>query len=278
MFNVFRLTIKEIARKRIFVVGLVLTAIYLTLFAVALHYTVRDTVMEGVQLIWMKQMGYQFMCLGWYLSTLVIGALMIIIASGSLASEMETGTILGLASRPLGRGAIFAGKFMAYLLTGLLYSMVLLISIALMCNHSFELMLSLKALLLGAAIFLLFPLLLLAVTFLGSSSLGTMAAAVTGFLLFSLAIVAGFTEQIGAFIHNAHLITVGIVGSLIMPGDAIYRLAIYQAGGELGASPIAGFGPFGTASLPSSWMLVYTVVYIIIILMIAWRRFAWRDL
>jgi len=278
MARVFFLTLREIARKRIFLVGLMLTLLYLALFAVALHYTVKDTHSVGLEMIWIKEMGYQFMCLGWYLSTFMVGALVIIVASGSLAHEIETGTILGLASRPLGRGAILTGKFLAYLVTGVFYSIILLLSVALLCNYSFQLLLPLPGLLLGILIFLLFPLLLSAVTFLGSSSLGTMATAVSCFFLFTLAIIAGFMEQIGAFIHNTNLITVGIVGSLIMPSDAIYRLAIYRAGGELGASPIAGFGPFGTASLPSNWMLVYTITYITIVLIIAWRRFAGRDL
>lgn len=277
MVQVFFLTLKEIARKRIFLVGLVLTALYLILFATAVHYTVRDSQSTGLQVLMMKQIGYQFMCLGWYLSTFMIGTLMIIIASGGLASEIENGTILGLASRPLGRGAILAGKFLAYLVTGIIYSLVLLMSIALISNDSFQLLLSLPGLLLGITIFLLFPLLLLAITFLGSATLGTMATAVTCFFLFSMAIIAGFMEQIGAFIQNAKLISTGIVGSLIMPSDAVYRLAIHHAGGELGNSPIAGFGPFGTASLPSNWMLVYTITYIIVILTIAWRRFAGRD-
>lgn len=278
MSRVFFLTLKEIARKRIFLVGLILTLLYLALFAVALHYTVKNTDTTGLQAMFIKEMGYQFMCLGWYLSTFMVGALVIIIASGSLALEMETGTILGLASRPLGRGAILTGKFLAYLLTGVLYSIVLLLSIALLCNYFFQLLLPLSGLLLGIFIFLLFPLLLLAITFLGSASLGTMATAVSCFFLFSLAIIAGFMEQIGAFIHNTNLITVGIVGSLVMPSDAVYRLAIFRAGGDLGASPIAGFGPFGTASLPSNWMLVYTIIYISIIVIIAWRSFAGRDL
>jgi len=278
MSHVFLLTLKEIARKRIFLVGLILTVLYLALFATALHYTVRDCNSNGLQTLFLKEMGYQFMCLGWYLSTFMVGALVIIIASGSLSHEMETGTILGLASRPLSRGAILSGKFLAYLLTGVLYSMVLLFSIALLCNHYFNLLLPLSGVWLGILIFLLFPLLLLAITFLGSSSLGTMATAVSGFFIFSLAIIAGFMEQIGAFIHNANLVTVGIAGSLIMPGDAVYRLAIYHAGGDLGSSPIAGFGPFGTASLPSNWMLVYTIIYIIIVMVIAWRRFVARDL
>ncbi|NLW92723.1 MAG: ABC transporter permease subunit [Syntrophomonadaceae bacterium] len=277
MSKVFLLTLKEIARKRIFLVGMVLTILYLALFATALHYVVKEAAMEGEQLFFIKQLGYQFMCLGWYISTLVIGALMIIIASGSLSGEMESGTILALASRPVSRGSILSGKFLAYLLTGVLYTALLLLSIAMMCSHTFALELPLSALLLGTGIFLLFPLLLLAVTFLVSSSLGTMASAVTSFLLFSLAIIAGFMEQIGAFINNANVINIGIAGSLIMPSDAVYRLAIYHAGGELGSSPIAGFGPFGTASLPSSWMLVYTAIYITIILIIAWRRFIGRD-
>lgn len=277
MPDVFFLTLKEIARKRVFLVGLLLTVLYLALFALALHYATKDAISGNLAPFMLKQMGYQFMCMGWYLSTFLVGTLVIMIASGGLAQEIESGTILGLASRPLSRGAILSGKFLAFLLTSIIYSVILLTSIALLCNHAFQLLLPVSGLFLGVLIFLLFPLVLLAVTFLGSSALSTMATGVACFFLFALAIVGGFIEQIGAILHNTSLINVGIAGSLIIPSDSVYRLAIHHAGGELGSMPIAGFGPFGTASLPSTWMLVYTIIYIVVLLTLAWRKFNQRD-
>jgi hypothetical protein len=45
----------------------------------------------------------------------------------------------------------------------------------------------------------------------------------------------------------------------------------------MGKSSIVSFGPFGAASTPSTVMLIYTLVYILIVMAFAFRFFGKRD-
>lgn len=97
-------------------------------------------------------------------------------------------------------------------------------------------------------------------------------------MIFVVSIIGGFVEQIGALMGNGALINIGIVSSLIMPSDAVYRLAVDLASRTMAHSSIVDFGPFGTASTPSTLMLVYTIVYLGIWLTTAVHNFEKRDL
>ena len=223
--------------------------------------------------------GNQLMCLGWYMATFLIGTPAILMGAGSLSREIESGTILGLASRPLRRRSILIGKFLAYTLVAALYSIILLLSISLLTAYYFQL--SLEPLSLGIAIvlFLLIPMALLSLTHLVSACYSTLAAGITGFMLFSVAIIAGFIEQFATMMgNNATLLNSCIACSLLLPTDAVYRMAISRLGGLAGGGTFTDIGPFGAASTPSVWMLVYTMIYIIVTLLLAVRYFEKRDL
>ena len=225
-----------------------------------------------------QQIGYQMLSMGWYISTFLCGALAILTGSGSLSSEIESGTILGLASKPISRPAIVGGKFLAYSFVTAVYSAVLAGAITLLAGYFFKLQLDPIALLSGIGLFMLFPVLLLALAHLGSARFSTLATGVVTFMLFALAIIGGFIEQIGAMMHNASMVNVGVVSSLLIPSDAIYRLAVSVTAGPMGKSSIASFGPFGATSVPSTAMLLYALAYIIIVMAFAFRFFGKRDL
>ncbi|MDD3268400.1 MAG: ABC transporter permease, partial [Syntrophomonadaceae bacterium] len=186
-------------------------------------------------------------------------------------------TILSLASRPFSRQAILLGKFLAYALVTALYSSVLVGSMAWLVIHYFKLMISPEAMLAGILVFMLFPVVLLAIAHLFSVLMSTMATGVIAFMLFIIAIIGGFMEQIGVLINNAALINTGVITSLIMPCDAIYRMAVAKMAGTVGGGFIVNFGPFGVTSAPSIWMLVYALVYILLLLWLALHLFAKRD-
>lgn len=278
MYNIIRLTLKEISNKRILHLGLVLSLIYLLIYNIALHYLVKDLAFMNSNQFWYKQqIGYQFLTLGWYVSSFLLGALSIMLGAGSIAGEIETGTILSLASRPFSRQAILLGKFLAYALVTALYSSVLVGSMAWLVIHYFKLMISPEAMLAGILVFMLFPVVLLAVAHLFSVLMSTMATGVIAFMLFIIAIIGGFMEQIGVLINNPALINTGVITSLIMPCDAIYRMAVAKMAGTVGGGFIVNFGPFGVTSAPSIWMLVYALVYILLMLWLALHLFAKRD-
>lgn len=278
MFNILRLTLKEIMNKRILYLGLVFSFIYLLVFGIGLNYVVKDQGFLGTQFWYKQQAGYQFLTLGWYVSTFLAGALAIMMGAGSISREIESGTILSLASRPFTRRAILGGKFLAYAMVTALYSGLMAGAIAGLIYYYFSLMINPEAMVTGIFIFMLIPVVLLAVAHLGSCLMSTMATGVAAFMLFVIAIIGGFMEQIGAVIANRALVNIGVVASLIMPCDAVYRMAVEKAVGMMGKGSIINFGPFGVSSTPSVWMMVYVGVYIVIMICLAMHFLDKRDL
>lgn len=257
--------------------GLILTAVYLLLYGTGLHYMVKDRVMTGDQFWYAQEVGYQFLTMGWYFSTFLSGALAILSGSGSISREIESGTILTLASRPISRKAIVTGKFLTYSAVTAVYSGILVAAITLLVIHYFKLLVDPMSLLSGIGLFMLMPVVLLAVAHLVSAIWSTLAAGVTAFMLYATATIGGFIEQMGALMNNPDIINVGIISSLIMPSDALYRLAVSIAGGKLGQGAIA-FSPFGATSTPSTAMLIYALLYVVLILILAIHLFQKRDL
>ncbi len=278
MKHIIKLTIKEVINKQIIKLGIVLTLIYLLIYGTGLYYMIKDLGVGGEQFFLRQEIGYQLMVLGWYVSTFMVGSLAIVTGAGSISQEVENGTILGMASSPLSRRSIVLGKYTAYALVSSSYSIVLLISIMTLSGYFCRLIFDPQGVVAAVVVFTLFPLALLAVTMALSAMFTTMSAGIIAFMVFVVSIIGGFVEQIGALMGNGALINIGIVSSLIMPSDAVYRLAVDLASGTMAQSSIVNFGPFGTASTPSTLMLVYTIVYLGIWLMAAVHHFEKRDL
>jgi len=129
----------------------------------------------------------------------------------------------------------------------------------------------------GITIFMLYPVVLLTLTFFCSATMSTLGGGVTCFLLLAVAIIGGFIEQSASILQSKNLISVGIISSLINPSDSVYRLAISTAGARLSQGIFYGFDPFGVAMAPSAWMAVYIVIYKVILLTLAYRSFSRRD-
>ncbi len=95
------------------------------------------------------------------------------------------------------------------------------------------------------------------------------------FGLYGLAFIGGWVEQFGGLLQNDTAIKVGIVTSLIIPSESLWRRAAFEM-----QAPITGtFGsPFTSTSVPSLLMIGYAFVYLIAVLSIAVRIFQSRDL
>ena len=96
------------------------------------------------------------------------------------------------------------------------------------------------------------------------------------FGLYGLAFLGGWIEQIGSLLSNQTAIKVGIVTSLIIPTEALWRRAAYEM-----QSPVMATlreTPFSSVSVPSTLMVVYAVVYLVIALATAINTFQHRDI
>jgi hypothetical protein len=123
-------------------------------------------------------------------------------------------------------------------------------------------------------------LLLLSVSILGGSALSTLANGVMVFGLFGISFIGGWIEQIGTFLNNPSAsrtaINIGIITSLIMPSEALWRRAAHELQSPLVSA--LGFSPFGLRSVPSVFMVIYAVLYLTAAFVLAVRLFHQRDL
>ena len=71
-------------------------------------------------------------------------------------------------------------------------------------------------------------------------------------------------------------IKVGIVASLIIPSETLWRRAAFEMQTPL--SSVLGMSPFTTISVPSPLMIAYTMMYLLLALWIAIRVFQKRDI
>jgi cation diffusion facilitator family transporter len=91
-----------------------------------------------------------------------------------------------------------------------------------------------------------------------------------------VAFLGGWLEQMSGFTEGSRLAMVGIISSLIMPSEALWRRAAFEM-----ESPLSGslqFSPFADISIPSAAMIGYACAYLFIALGIAVYHFGERDL
>lgn len=272
---VFLLTIKEVIRRRILLVTLILTVVFLTLFAAGVHYGYRDMVAHAGPL--KSLMAAQFLAIGLYFGSFIIAFLAIMAAVGSVSGEIENGVIFAVVPRPVRRAEIILGKFLGFGLVLSAFAALFYIAVLVIIHWNTGMSVPVRPGALG--LFCLQPLVLLAVTLLGTTFLSTLANGVASFMLYSVGFVGGMLEQIGHLADSQVLVQIGIFSSLIMPVDSIYRKIVYNllSTSEVSFSAYM-LGPFGAGSEPSIWMLVYTGIYFLFFLAMAVRFFSRRDL
>jgi hypothetical protein len=116
----------------------------------------------------------------------------------------------------------------------------------------------------------------LSVTFMFGTWFSTLTSGVITLGLLGVAFLGGWLEQMSGFTEGSRLAMVGIISSLIMPSEAIWRRAAFEM-----ESPLSGslqFSPFADVSIPSGAMIGYACLYLLIALAIAVYHFGERDL
>lgn len=275
MLTIARLTLKEIVRRRILQVTLLLTVLFLALFCTGVHYAFKNISAAGSPLSTM--IIPEFLCLGLFFGSFLIAFLAIMASVGAISSEVENGTILAILPRPIRRSEIVLGKFLGYGFVLIVFSVIFYCSVILILKYTTGLHVPLKPV--PIILYAVQPLVLLAVTLYGTTFLPTLANGIAVFMLYMLGVLGGMIEQIGFMLKNQTLLQMGIISSLIMPADSLYRkiVSIILAAPDLNLSTYF-LGPFGSGSEPSSAMVIYTALYVIAFLFLAIRKFSKRDI
>ncbi|UCG26301.1 MAG: ABC transporter permease subunit [Chloroflexota bacterium] len=269
-----RLTIRETQRRRLLWIGALMGLGFLIIFGLGFHFVYADIQRT------LSPDEFQFPLLfltlaGLYATNLLVIIVAVLISVTTISGEIESHTIESLLTKPIGRWELILGKWVGYAAIILVY--VLLMPGGVLLIVYLESGFTLNSIWLGLLLIYLEGLIALSVSVAGGTRLSTLANGAVAFMLFGIAFIGGWVEQIGAIMRNETAVDIGIVTSLIMPTEILWRKATAVLEPQL----VSGFefaGPFSVGSQPSDVMILYAVIYVLGLLALAIWLFSSRDL
>lgn len=268
------ITFREAARKKILWTALLAGAAFLLVFGIGLQFQVGDFRRSSVPPFLRYQVISAMLMIGLYTVDLLAVVMTTLTSVDTIAGEISSGTIHAIATKPLYRWQILLGKWLGFVaMTAAYVALMFWGTVAegywiggVMVQHPFN----------GLALVFLECALAVTVTFLFGTWFSTLTSGVLVLGLLGVAFMGGWLEQMSGFTEGSRLAMVGIVSSLIMPSEALWRRAAFEM-----ESPLSGslqFSPFADISIPSGGMIAYACVYLVVVLLIAMYHFRERDL
>lgn len=272
-----RVTFREAVRRKIVLTALILGVCFLVIFGIGFHMLVGQmgNVSSGAMSVAIRNEGTNFLLLaGLYTVTFLSIAMAALLSADTLAGEISSGTVQSVVTKPVRRAHVVLGKWLGF--AGLLGLYLLLMGGGIILSIWLQAHYRAPNMVLGLALIYMESLLIMSVALMCSSRLSALATGGVVFGLYGLAFIGGWVEQFGSLIQNQTAINVGIVSSLIIPSEALWRRAAFEMQSPI--SSILRMSPFSTNSVPSPIMVVYAGLYTLVALAIALRLFGQRDL
>lgn len=280
VFVITRLTFLEAVRRKIALAALLLGVAFLILYGVGFYFITRETgvpsgnnPMDNV----LRSQIYNFLTnAGLYAVNFLAIAMGALVSADTLAGEIGSGTIQAVVTKPVRRVDIVVGKWLGF--AGLLALYLLLMAGGVIANVFIQVGYRVPNTLTGLGIMYLESLLIMTITLACSSTFSTLATGGAVFGLYGVAFIGGWVEQIGAALRNPTAVNIGIISSLIMPSEALFRRAAFEMTSQVAQGLGLSFGPSFVVSVPSRLMIVYAALYLLVMLAAAVRQFSRRDL
>jgi ABC-type transport system involved in multi-copper enzyme maturation permease subunit len=281
IFILARMTFVQAIRRKIVLTGLLLGVCFLIIFSIGFHMINSSSIGvvgpgggEGVQNIIDTEKSSGIFLAGLYAVTFLGIAMAALLGADTLAGEINSGTIQVIVTKPIRRSDVVFGKWLGF--AGLLGLYLLLLmggtTLSILVQSGYVA----PHLAAGLVLIYLESLLIMSVAMLFSSRFSALATGGVVFGLYGLAFIGGWIEQIGAVLNSPTAVQVGILTSLIIPSESLWRRAAFEMQSPL--SGILGISPFGSASVPSILMVGYAVIYLLGVLALTVRVFQKRDL
>jgi len=275
-FVIARLTFQEAARRRILFAALSLGILFLIVFGTGLNFIVKEMneATRGPGVLQQNEVFSFLLMAGLYVVNFLTIMMTVLTSVDTLSGEITSGTVHTLMTKPVRRWEIVVGKWLGFGIMLGLYLLLMaggvMVLIYLFTGYTAPNALT------GLSLMLLNSLLLLGVSLFGGSVLSTLANGVLVFGLYGVAFVGGWIEHIGSLLNNETALNIGIIASLLLPSEALWRRAVHEMQSPLIAA--IGVSPFSSSSVPSPLMVGYAGFYAIVVLLLAIRAFSQRDL
>lgn len=284
-----RFTLQEARRRRLLWLGIGLGLAFLALFAIG-FYLVYDDIRGSIfmeyadeeqQKTMLSLIANLFLMMGLFVVNFLVVLVAILTTVGAISSEINSHTIQAIVTKPMRRWEIILGKWLGHavmvtfyilLLTGGIVLVVLFIS-----GHTPN------AIFAGLGLYVLEGVVLLTVSILGGTRLSTLANGVVIFMVYGLAFVGGWVEQIASlpFVNSDAAVNIGALAGRLLPSEVLWRRASHimapslTLGSDFDGPPPFLF-TFGQEPAPS--ITLYAIGYIGVVLLLATWSFRRRDL
>ena len=288
--RIARLTFREAVRRKALYGAIALTVVFLALYGwgidAAMRELAHDTASAGIARqaaevgvsMTILAVGQLFVA-GLFAVSNIAALLAIFMASGTIAQEVDQGTLYAIVSKPIARWQVVVGKWLGGAAMLAVYVAVTALATAALVYWRAGYVSD--NLLEGMVLLIAKTALLYSITMLASAVMPAITAGIVMFILYSVTNVTGLLEQVGSGLEIESMVRIGVYGDLVLPADALWKMAAYavQPPNPLLALGIRTMiGPFMVLFPPSVWMGLYAFGYLAAALGAATWRFGRRDL
>jgi Cu-processing system permease protein len=274
--------LREALRRRVFLVVLLLTVCFLGLYGLANYYIFRDVasiqVPEDVP-VDSRTFAAAFVDGLAMFATLFLGVVLaVFLTLGAVGGDAERGLLQPLVVRPLGRGSLIVGRFLAAATVCAGYVLAVYFSamtITGLVGHWWPDRIAWPGITLACAVALVAALSLLGSVFLSSTANG-----IAVFMVFGAGLVAGLLGTIGKALGSATISHAARIAAWALPFEALYQDALRQITSK--TSGLTGFllrlGPFGGGYTGGWGVRLWAAAYLVLLGVATIAAFSRKDL
>lgn len=276
------LTFREARRKKLMWIALGLGGAFLILYSLGLHFILREiqthearSMTEAALRIQLTQVSGLLLVMGLFVTNFLIVMMTALTSASAIPGEISSHTIQTIATKPIRRRDIILGKWLGHGSMVILYIVFMFGGLTL-ATYWVSGGYTPPNFMAGLALLCLEGLIVLSLAFFGGTFLSTLANGILVFMLYGLAFIGSWVEQVGAALESETAIQIGVIASLIMPSETMWRII-----SDLVQPPLVremNMGPFTLFSQPSNAMIVYAIFYMVVLLGGALYQFNRRDL
>lgn len=275
-------TLRESARRRLFVVVPVVTVLFMILYWLGNHFAFdgESGITEGPSGLVDAQalIGASLLGLSMFMTLFLASVLGVFLTMGTVRGEAESGLLQPYIVRPVRRFELLLARFLGAAAVAVPYALVMF-GLSILVTGAIGGWWPSRPFVAGLALAVAI-MVIIALSILGSIFLSTIANGVVVFMLYGAGLLGGLLGQLGDAFSSPGLESTGTWMAWALPFEALYQGALDALTvGETGFTRvIVQLGPLGGAQHAGPGLWAWTVFYVVAVAAIAAKAFTRRDL